>query len=537
MNSKNLKTGWIWLLFMLIFAAWTPAEEQETRSNQQASEAKPAVPFTISVATTRITKPLKPDGTVDYAAALNARMSEGVTPENNAGVLLMQAIGPEAVSEAHREAFFKALGISVPTRNKRLLLHYGEFVEEHLKPEQAKSEINIDRVPYWDQQTQSMKRPWSRKEFPLVAEWLDRNAEAIRLALAASKRPRLFFPIVVSDDEILLAASPPVSASDIRELARLFASRAMLTLHVDQIDEAIELQLACHRLAILAGQQSDLIDALGSYAINGIACEADNALVASRKLSRQQLREYREQIEVLPLLATMSEKYDLGERFIALDSICHVALNKLDPEQVGLPNKNLSDKLFVASIDWDPILKRFNEEYDDIAAALRMPTYEKRQAALAQWSERLDKVLLERPSKSKQFVLFARRILGFKPAQEDINRRAWRVMLPTMTPAVEIASKAEIRAYTRRDLTIVALALAEYQREHGNYPERLSDLSPKYLKTLPQDRFTDKPLVYRRQEAGFLLYSVGANRKDDNGVLDGLEADDVAIRVPIEPES
>ena len=52
------------------------------------------VPFRISKETTYITEPLKADGYPNYVAVLNRQYSEGVSPDNNAAVLLWQAIGP-----------------------------------------------------------------------------------------------------------------------------------------------------------------------------------------------------------------------------------------------------------------------------------------------------------------------------------------------------------------------------------------------------------------------------------------------------------
>src|SRR5690606_1777914 len=129
-------------------------------------------------------------------------------------------------------------------------------------------------------------------------------------------RPRLFFPIVVADGEILISESLPLSVTDIRELARLLTSQAMLALQEGQIEKAIEHQLACHRLATLVGQQPTVIDALVSYAINAIACEADIALVASRKLSERQWKNYRQKIQSLPPLPRMCETIDRAERYI-----------------------------------------------------------------------------------------------------------------------------------------------------------------------------------------------------------------------------
>src|ERR1043166_6416209 len=48
-----------------------------------AADPPTTLPFTIAKDTTCITAPLKPDGTPDYIAALNAQFSAGVTPQNN----------------------------------------------------------------------------------------------------------------------------------------------------------------------------------------------------------------------------------------------------------------------------------------------------------------------------------------------------------------------------------------------------------------------------------------------------------------------
>ena len=39
-----------------------------------------------------------------------------------------------------------------------------------------------------------------------------------------------------------------------------------------------------------------------------------------------------------------------------------------------------------------------------------------------------------------------------------------------------------------------------------------------YMKELPIDTYSDKPLVYKKTEDDFILYSVGHNFIDDGGV-------------------
>jgi hypothetical protein len=55
----------------------------------------PNPPIVVSKATTHLTKPLGKDGVPDYAAVLLADAMTGVTPETNAAVPLVEALGYE----------------------------------------------------------------------------------------------------------------------------------------------------------------------------------------------------------------------------------------------------------------------------------------------------------------------------------------------------------------------------------------------------------------------------------------------------------
>jgi len=61
------------------------------------------------------------------------------------------------------------------------------------------------------------------------------------------------------------------------------------------------------------------------------------------------------------------------------------------------------------------------------------------------------------------------------------------------------------------------LACRLFKSRTGRYPEGLSELVPDILSGVPIDPFTGKPLVYRRDGEGFIVYSLGANQKDDGG--------------------
>jgi hypothetical protein len=67
-------------------------------------------------------------------------------------------------------------------------------------------------------------------------------------------------------------------------------------------------------------------------------------------------------------------------------------------------------------------------------------------------------------------------------------------------------------------LALTAVALEQFRAAHANqYPAALSELTPNYLAATPVDPFDGKPLRYRKQGAGYLVYSIGPDLKDNGG--------------------
>jgi len=64
----------------------------------------------------------------------------------------------------------------------------------------------------------------------------------------------------------------------------------------------------------------------------------------------------------------------------------------------------------------------------------------------------------------------------------------------------------------------VGLALERWRAEHGSYPETLAALRLPESDTT--DPFNGQPFLYRVEEDGVLLYSVGKNGKDDGGTTE-----------------
>jgi hypothetical protein len=73
----------------------------------------------------------------------------------------------------------------------------------------------------------------------------------------------------------------------------------------------------------------------------------------------------------------------------------------------------------------------------------------------------------------------------------------------------------ELIAKTR--ITETAIHISRYHQKHGAFPDRLELLVPEFLPELPKDPIDLARLRYRLSPAGYDLWSIGSNLRDDGG--------------------
>jgi len=89
-----------------------------------------------------------------------------------------------------------------------------------------------------------------------------------------------------------------------------------------------------------------------------------------------------------------------------------------------------------------------------------------------------------------------------------------------LMPSLERAVRKAAFAQEGVQVASVACALERYRRANGRFPEALDLLIPQFAAKLAPDIITGLPLHYRREESGqYVLYSIGWNEVDDNGVV------------------
>lgn len=495
----------------------------------------------ISRETTRIFEPVRKDGRIDYVAALNRMASDGITPEENAMVLYMQAIGPapENVNREYQVRLFDLLGVSPPPP-------LGNYFQSPPQYIQASDEFGAPTdvaapeprlVSVNDALGEAVRRPWAVTEFPLLAEWLARNEEPLALVSEGSQRTKYYYPLVTNDPrQLLISVLLPVVQST-RNIGQALCARAMLRVQQGDTRGARHDLLVCHRLARHVAQGATLIESLVGFAIDGIACEGDRALANHVDLSPDEARQYQAQLGALPPMPSVFTKMDQVERMMFLDIVA--ALSREGAGQVqewlGMRSEDhLLEHLFSFTadnfVDWNQVLRSGNAWYDRFAEAGRMGDDRQRREALAA----IENELKEVAATSKDPGIAVKSILSGDSLSSTATSHITGVLVSMLIPAISAAYTAEERADIQVSLTHVAIALAAYKSTHGEFPESLEELAPTYIGKLPLDRFSAGPLRYRLRNEGYLLYSVGPNLKDDEGLQLGkaFHTDDISVSFP-----
>ena len=380
----------------------------------------------ISPQTTFITAPLRANGMPDYAQWLLENERKGVTPENNAAVLLWQALWSGALEKKHYKLICDELGIDpVPSKEESVQSIYEtETLQPLVMWLHEQRRLSVDgRVPTaeaisrmvdarWDRilegddyeamlivdqiVEEAQFRPWPREGIAPLADWARKNQRPLDLFVAASRRPCFYSPQPQSLDDVQLILTemqfPLLGAS--REAAQALSTRAMWHLHEGRPDGAWEDISALYRLARLLGNGQTLIEIVVGTAVEGIAHQACQSYLGSGSLTAEQARRAERDLDSLPNWNSTANAINLGERMIYLDTVIHLVDGEYDTftEDAGIPPR-VATALKLVAIDWNFVLSEGNRLYDRAVAAAKLPTHAARHSAFAEMDSELEERL------------------------------------------------------------------------------------------------------------------------------------------------
>src|SRR5262249_41732068 len=118
----------------------------------------------------------------------------GITPENNANVLIWQALGPPEGGAGMPPEYFRWLGIEAPPEEGAYLVSWRNYLQEH-----AIGGMELEE--YDDRMHRAAEWPWAVNDEPQLADWLKRNEMPLALVMEATRRREYYNPLVPERSE------------------------------------------------------------------------------------------------------------------------------------------------------------------------------------------------------------------------------------------------------------------------------------------------------------------------------------------------
>jgi len=470
--------------------------------------------------TTILLGPLDSQGYVDYGAAINKRFGQGVRPADNALVGYLELTGPDYGAP---DEYYQALGMTKPKYEADYFCDWTLWADKKYGFGSPQSE------QFGEEHFDVELSDWKTGKFPLVAEWLKDNEFYLNRFLEVTKRSRYYRPLV---PQVAVGASSdngkPYSpwlglavdaegVEDSKSIAEALKIRAQMRIAERQFVLAREDILAMHRWGRLLASGPTAADIKAGYQVEVNAAWTRRKFIEQVGTDVEEIRPLLKELLRLPPLPPPTAELERSSRYIFLDAVQRTAqadfipLRRLDylrsrNSKVGEPTP--ADIERFAKIDYEKVMRDGNKWFDRAQAAMKVPdrTKEERAADLMELEqEQSKKKFADRDETATSVLnlihdgeLAEYLVAAFHP--KPANLRWW----------IEWAAQES-------DFIVVAYALALHRAEVGRYPDRLAELKPLYLPSIPRDRYAGDELKYRRDGRKYALYNVGRNGIDEGG--------------------
>jgi hypothetical protein len=347
----------------------------------------------------------------------------------------------------------------------------------------------------------------------VIGSWIAQNERAWRQFLTGSEKAYCFRPYFY-ESEVRLQTAWKVDLEhlqSLRKLLKLGTWRSRLNRSEDRLQQSLKDSVALVRAGSHWNGKATVAEQLNAQYLNRVGHRDILQIVNTRSLSAADLSRLRLQLsEIYP------DGYALmnleGERLAILDIIqrsfteggpggghliptqwaefsSEAPYERLDPNELRLLMPLITAKSMTHA-GRDATIAKANEIYDLKSKLAAMTPYQKHISNVKPVDEMMHKSL-----SPNRFFLFY-------------------IFLPTSYRASEIIYWGKVM----HEATLTIIALEQWRLEKNGYPASLCELvSAEYLKELPMDPWSDKPLGYKKTENDFILYSVGTNFTDDGG--------------------
>ncbi|MDR2169933.1 MAG: hypothetical protein LBP59_07320 [Planctomycetaceae bacterium] len=521
----------------------------------------------ISPETTGIAKPLTADGRVDYFAAYENMYIDKLTPpENNGQRLLIAACGPRILKQ---NSMADEVGSweKLPTHDssKKWFNDYWIPLCEHLYIDPHKKPMFYDKrnfrsfmFRYFKEQQKYFKDSpqntsleteivkelgelydkltagtWKKEDYPQVIRWLDEYSEVMDYFGTCVRKPNFVNwrqrPSAEYDSLITILLYEVQSN---REFADSLQVRICERISRGDIDGAWYDIMSLKYLARhYVNSHSFVINIVGFH-VSRLADKATKLLLIYCKPNEKQLAKFINDLDNLPKYNPLISSLE-SERLTMFQIIQQPNLymyprflSSLDGSDIDIGQSNAIIILFsLMPFDMNIAGKRLTKIYKECELKNEKNNIDN-PILRRQYIERFKEVrkkYVDKMNIIKQFY----RIPLIRTRSELLAESIFVFSTPPILSGFILFDCYEALNEMQR----LSINLERYKLANGKYPNKLDDLVPKYIDIIPIDPCTGRAtFVYKLSDPAkektkttdpptlnYILYSLGPNRKDDNG--------------------
>jgi hypothetical protein len=353
--------------------------------------------------------------------------------------------------------------------------------------------------------------PLSPAEQEYIGAWVKQNEAAWREFAAGSRKSYCYRPYVSdpnNENRSLWSVLLP-HLTPLRDLARLGMWRCRIEREQGRIRESMEDCVAIARAGSHWQGKGTLVEQLVGLAICALAHDEMLRLVDTQRLSAADLKNLQDQLSRIYPDGYPPINME-GEKLFFMDIVQRSFTDGGPGGGHLIPGR------------WDELTDLGTSSGDARDQPYLMPLYTAesmvhagRDATVAKANE-----LYELQAKMAKMTPYHMHVSNQKTPDEILFSmpRYRYLLIQILMPASARVSEIAYRGKMQHESTLTILALKRWRLEQGTYPQTLNELIANgFLKELPMDPYSDKPLVYKKTDDNFILYSVGPNFRDDNG--------------------
>jgi hypothetical protein len=462
----------------------------------------------------------KPVITTDYVAELNRIVRPAADESLNAAPLYLRAVDlHKELSDDFLLFFAKNHQAVIDEKDRRRVEELARKIDELLQNrnrrnyQEERQDIQRDVSRIFSQFLWKKYKELTVEQRNIAQRWLQEHNDALELIIEGSQRPYYWQKYESNDEkpgEMIGVLLP--NLSEFRGLAFDLRLRARLRAEQGRYKDAFDDIKSCYRFGRHLRGDKILIEQLVGIALEALSVQTIRDIVGDYEIDSTILADLQDSFEQIIAVENFVPSLE-GEKLCAYDEI----------QRCFTEGRFGGGHLY---------LSRLGTLANDLQSGVEEIVVETIFSPKG-WA-RAVKVLFAHPDKEQtremadRYYDFWGRLYHKTPGQIraegiDAEKEAMEIIKDNVLLQIFSSAFARINEIANRNktevyATVTLLALLRYDKDKGSYPNDLQQLiTAGYLKQLPMDPFSDKPLSYKKTEDNFILYSVGPNFTDEGG--------------------